>query len=144
MQPLARRIVIQGTLTAAVLALIGVALAELAGIWAVGNAGKPNSADLNPPLDPSLHYRIPITLALGGFVFVAVGEWIAARIRARKEAAKVAAPVVQPDDAEKLLNELLAQAEARAATEAETQKSEGPTTEKQKIEDSGIEKKPAE
>lgn len=143
MQPLARRILIQGGLTAAVLALIGAALAELAGIWATGHAGKPNSADLNPPLDPSLRYRIPLTLAVGGFVFVAVGEWIAARIRARKDAAKVAA-APPSDDAEKLLNELLAQAEAKAAAEIEAQKAEEPTTEKQKAEENGIEKKPAE
>lgn len=116
MSPLAKRILIQGTLTAVVLALIGLALAELATMWATGSAGRPNSSDLNPAPPDSLRYRVPLTLAAAGFVFVAVGEWLAARVRARKAAANPAP--AQPDDAEKLLNELLAQAEAKSAAEA--------------------------
>lgn len=117
MSPLARRILIQGLLTAGILALVGLALAELATMWAAGNAGKPNAADLNPAPPDSLRYRVPLTLAAAGFVFVAVGEWIAARVRARKAAASP--PAAPPDDAEKLLNELLAQAEAKKAAEGE-------------------------
>ena len=115
MQPVVKRILIQGGLTAVVLALIGLALAEVATLWTAGHAGKPNSADLNPPPPADLRYRIPLTLAAGGFVFVAVGEWITARLRARKAAANPAPP--QPDEAEKLLNELLAQAEAKNSPE---------------------------
>jgi hypothetical protein len=123
MRPVVKRILVQGGLTAGILAAVGLALAEMASIWAAGNAGKPGSADLNPPPPESLRYRIPLTLAVGGFVFVAVGEWIASRVRARKEAAKAAEP--RPDEAEKLLNELLAQAEAKMAAEAEPQRADG-------------------
>lgn len=121
MSPLAKRILIQGTLTAGILALVGLALAELATMWAAGNAGRPNAADLNPPPPDALRYRVPLTLAAAGFVFVAVGEWFAARARARKVAANPAPP--QPDDAEKLLNELLAQAEAKKAAEEKAEES---------------------
>jgi hypothetical protein len=122
MSPVVKRILVHGGFTAGVLALVGVLFAELASIWTAGNTGKPNAADLNPPLDESLRYRVPLTLGGAGFLFVAVGELIAARVRAAKAVAKPAQP--QPDDAEKLLNELLAQAEAKMALEAETQKSE--------------------
>ncbi|MBN9119375.1 MAG: hypothetical protein J0I06_09475 [Planctomycetes bacterium] len=121
MQPVVKRILVQGGLTAGVLALVGVLFAEMAGIWIAGQAGKPGSADLNPPLSDSLRYRVPLTLAGGGFLFVAVGELVALGVRGRKKSN--AGPVEpQPDDAEKLLNELLAQAESKMALEAETQK----------------------
>ena len=119
MHPVAKRIIIHGGLTAGVLTLIGLMFAEMAGIWTAGNIGKPNSDDLNPPITDSLRYRVPLTLAGAGFLFVAVGELIGSRLRQKKLAAQPAPP--QPDDAEKLLNELLAQAEAKMAAEAEPQ-----------------------
>jgi hypothetical protein len=123
MNPIVRRILVHGAFTAGILALVGVLFAEMVGIWSASNAGRPGSADLNPPLDPSLQYRIPLTLAGAGFLFVAVCELVAWCVRGNKAAiAKPAQP--QPDDAEKLLNELLAQAEAKMALEAESQKAE--------------------
>jgi hypothetical protein len=113
MPPVVKRILVQSVLTAAILGLIGLGLAEMVFIWAAGNSGRPSAADLNPPPPESLRYRIPLTLAAAGFVFVAVGEWMLARVRAWKEAAKPAA--ARQDTAEHLLNELLAQAEAKAA-----------------------------
>ncbi len=118
MHPVAKRIIVHGGLTAGVLALIGFMFAEMAGIWTAGSTGKPNSADLNPSVTDSLRYRIPLTLAGAGFLFVAVGELIGARLRKNKLAAQPAQP--QPDDTEKLLNELLAQAEAKMALEQES------------------------
>jgi hypothetical protein len=116
MNPVVKRILVHGGFTAGVLALVGLLFAELAGIWTAGNAGKPTSADLNPPLADSLRYRVPLTMAAGGFLFVAVCELVAWRVRgSKKPVAKTAEP--PPDDAETLLNELLAQAEAKMAME---------------------------
>lgn len=123
MHPVVKRVLVHGAFTAGVLALIGVLFAELAGIWAAGNAGRANASDLNPPLDPALQYRIPLTLAGAGFLFVAACELVGWYVRGGKPAAvKPAEP--QPDDAEKLLNELLAQAEAKMALEAESRKAD--------------------
>jgi hypothetical protein len=125
MHPGVRRVLVHGAFTAGALALVGVLFAELASIWAAGSAGRPGSADLNPPLDPSLRYRIPLTMAGAGFLFVAVCELAAWYVRGNKPPAKPTDP--PPDDAEKLLNELLAQAEAKMAAESEAreQKTEG-------------------
>jgi hypothetical protein len=140
MHPIVKRILIHGGFTAGLLALVGILFAELAGIWAASNPGKPGSADLNPPLPDSLRYRVPLTLAGGGFLFVAVGELILSRVRRKKPDAKPTEP--QPDDAERLLNELLAQAESKMALEAESQKAqeagaEGQEAGEQKPEGSG-------
>jgi hypothetical protein len=116
MNPVVKRILVHGGFTAGVLALVGVLFAELASMWASTNPGKPGSADLNPPLSENLRYRVPLTLAGAGFLFVAVGELVARRLRDRKQAAAKAAQP-QPDEAERLLNELLAQAEAKMAAE---------------------------
>jgi hypothetical protein len=116
MNPVVKRILIQGGLTAALLALVGVMLAELASIWVIGNAGgKPNSPDLNPNVTERLRYRVPLTLAGLGFLFVAVGELVLQRFRKTPPPAKSGEP--PPDEAETLLNELLAQAEAKMAAE---------------------------
>jgi hypothetical protein len=127
MHPVLKRILVHGGLTAAVLALVGVLFAELAGIWTAGGAGRPGSVDLNPQPPEALRYRIPLTMALAGFLFVAVGELIKWRVRGNAPPASAAmkSPAPQPDDAEKLLNELLAQSEAKMAQEAANQKVEG-------------------
>ncbi|MCI0702850.1 MAG: hypothetical protein L0241_17350 [Planctomycetia bacterium] len=116
MNPLAKRIVIHGLLTAAVLGVVGLMLAELGGLWMASHSGnRPGSAELNAPVEETLRYKIPLTMAIWGFAFVAVGELILHRIRSRRPPTKPPEP--QPDDAERLLNELLAQAEAKAALE---------------------------
>jgi hypothetical protein len=125
MHPVLKRILIHGALTAAILALVGLLFAELASLWTTSRAGRPASAELNPPLPASFRYRVPLTLALGGFLFVAVGELVLRRIRGDKPAAS-AKPSSPQDDVEKLLNELLAQAEAKTAAEA-AQKAAGAT-----------------
>jgi hypothetical protein len=122
MHPVLKRILIHGAFTAGVLALVGALFAELAGMWAAGHTGKPGSADLNPALPSELGYRVPLTLGIGGFLFVAVCEGGMAWLRSRRPppAPSVSdkAPV-PPDEAEKLLNELLAQAEAKRAAEGD-------------------------
>jgi hypothetical protein len=118
MHPVLKRILVNGGLSAGILVLVGLLFAQLANSWVANNTGRPGSAGLNTQLPTSLYYRIPLTLAVGGFLFVAVGELVTHRLRRNKPAAAAAKPAAsQPDDVEKLLNELLAQAEARMAAE---------------------------
>ncbi|MBM3981552.1 MAG: hypothetical protein FJ304_14990 [Planctomycetes bacterium] len=119
MHPLLKRILIHGAFTAGVLALVGALFAELAGMWAAGHTGKPGSADLNPTLPSELGYRVPLTLGVGGFLFVAVCEGGMAWLRSRRPPPAPPPAPAAPDEAEKLLNELLAQAEAKRAAEGD-------------------------
>jgi hypothetical protein len=64
-------------------------------------------------------------MAFWGFLFVAVTELVLHRLRGPVPVKPAAA--TPPDDAEKLLNELLAQAEAKMAAEAAA-KAEGQKT----------------
>ena len=141
MNPVVKRILVHGGFTAGILALVGLLFAELASIWTAGNTGKPNAADLNPPLADSLRYRVPLTMAGAGFLFVAVCELVAWRVRGNKKPGTKPAEL-PPDDAETLLNELLAQAEAKMASErgegsGDRGQEEGKNTEEQKSEDGG-------
>ena len=125
MHPVLKRILLNGGVCAGLLALIGVVFMELSGVLALGGTARPGSADLNPQLPDSLRYRVPLTMAGAGFLFVAACELVMWRLRGNKPpAVKPAEP--QPD-AEKLLNELLAQAEAKMAAEqrGQEQKAEG-------------------
>lgn len=130
MHPVLRRILLHGGLTALVLALIGAMFAELANIWLVGNVTRGTAADANDQVGSALRARVPLTLAAWGFVFVLVGELVIWRVRgSRKPAPK---PLESQDDAEKLLNELLAQAEAKMAAESSEQGSGDRGQEEQK------------
>lgn len=132
MHPVLKRILLHGGATAIVLAAVGFLFAEMAGMMA-GGASKPASAELNPPVSDSLRYRVPLMMAFWGFVFVAVSELVLSRFR-RPPPTKAAE--MPPDEAETLLNELLAQAEAKMALEAESQRAES-----QKVEGQEAEKK---
>jgi hypothetical protein len=139
MRPVLKRILMNGGLTAGVLALVGLLFAELATLWATSTTGRPSSATLNPQLPDSVYYRVPLTLALGGFLFVAVGELVLRRLRRNKPAAAgVKSGPSQQDDVEKLLNELLAQAEAKMAAEKAENREQKTEDREQKTE----EKKP--
>jgi len=122
MNPVVKRILVHGGATAVILAVIGFVFTQLAGVWLAGT-GRPSSSEANPPLDESLRYRVPLMMAFWGFVFVAVTELILYRMRGSVPVKTAVAP--PPDDAEKLLNELLAQAEAKMAAEAASKKAEG-------------------
>ncbi|HEY1186339.1 MAG TPA: hypothetical protein VGE74_01720 [Gemmata sp.] len=117
MHPVLRRILLHGGLTALVLALIGMLFAELANIWLVGNAPRSAAGEATDPVGATLRTRVPVVLAGWGFVFVMVGEIVIWRVRGARPTAPKPADL-SPDDAEKLLNELLAQAEAKMAAEA--------------------------
>jgi hypothetical protein len=127
MHPVLKRILLNGGFAAGILALVGVLFAELAGMWVAGSA-RPGATDLNPPLNEALRYRIPLTMAAAGFLFVALSELLLWYVRGEKKPLTKTAER-QPDEAEKLLNELLAQAEAKMAQEAETQKAASPERE---------------
>ena len=117
MHPMLKRILLHGGGTAIVLAAVGLLFAEVAGMWAA-TATKPTPGDTSPPVNESLRYRVPLMMAFWGFVFVAVSEVVLGRFRKPVPPKPAENP---QDDAEKLLNELLAQAEAKMALEAESQ-----------------------
>lgn len=116
MHPLLKRLLINGGLTALVLAGMGFLFAELASTWTSGEALKSEAAAANESMMGSIRSNVPLMMAFWGFVFVSVSEVLRWSLWGRKQAA--AKPVEkQPDDVEKLLNELLAQAESRMAME---------------------------
>ncbi len=118
MHPVLKRVLLNGGATAVVLACVGLLFAQLAVMWVAGS-GQPIPSDLDPQVGPAVRYRVPLMMAFWGFVFVAVSEVVLYRFRRRPPVKPVEPPV---DDAEKLLNELLAQAESKMALEAEIQK----------------------
>jgi hypothetical protein len=129
MHPVVKRILLHGVLTAGLLALIGAGFAQLATIWMAGHEPRPGAEVTevaNDPVSEKLTYRVPAMMALWGFLFVLVGELLIWRIRGKREAIQASKEANPQDDAEKLLNDLLAQAEAKMAAEAEENKSKDP------------------
>lgn len=126
MNELLRRIAVHGGLTAVILAVIGFVLGEMAAtaqLTPVGTRLPPaEAAALNAKAEESaaeLRRNVPLAMALMGFVFVAAVE--GARHLVRGKPAPPAAPTPRvPDEAEKLLEELLSQAEAKSAARAGT------------------------
>ncbi|MDY3563524.1 hypothetical protein R5W23_005136 [Gemmata sp. JC673] len=123
MHPVLRRVLLHGGLTALILAVMGALLAELATLWLSGHATRSADPVAEQQVGAALRTRLPLMLAAWGFAFVLVGELIIWRIRGSRPAAPE--PPNPQDDAEKLLNELLAQAESRMAAEAGEPGSEG-------------------
>jgi hypothetical protein len=113
MNPLLKRILLHGGMTAALLAGLGLLFAELAGMWMSGSTSRSGSVEQSQATSEALRYRVPLMMAFWGFVFVVGCELVLSRFRK-----PIPKPQKQPDDAEKLLNELLAQAEAKMAQEA--------------------------
>src|SRR5438132_10781630 len=107
MRPVLKRIAVNGLLTAAVLGLLGLLLAEMAGIWLAGHQPARSEPVENPvaaadPVADALRYRLPLALAGLGFGFIVVCELVLYAVRGNPPAAKKpAAP--QPDPAELLL-----------------------------------------
>ena len=116
MHPVLRRVLLHGGLTALILAVVGAMLAELATLWLSGHAARNADPTADEQVGAALRARVPLMLAAWGFLFVLVGELIIWRVRGSRPAAKP--PETPQDDAERLLNELLAQAEAKMAAEA--------------------------
>jgi hypothetical protein len=119
MRPVFKRVLVHGGGTAAVLAGLGFALAEMAGLWLAGNA---TTRSTDPAADAQLvghdlRYRIPATMALWGFLFVAIGELSLYLWRGEPPAPAARKPT-QPDEAELLLEELMKQADEAMARQA--------------------------
>ncbi len=116
MHPVLKRILTQGGLTAILLAIVGVLFGQMAGMWATANLGQPDSPEADA-IAESIRVNVPLMMAFWGFVFVVVWELVRWRLSLRKPVVTTAAP--QPDETEKLLNELLARAEAARAAEGQ-------------------------
>lgn len=111
-----KRIAVNGFITAVVLGVIGFMYAELAGLWLTGAATRtPQASDAD--LQGTIRSRVPVVMAVWGFVFIAVAEMGLYLWRGGSKAADAARPAPPPDEAEALLEELLKQAEAKAARE---------------------------
>jgi|GEM_PF-1603840 len=121
MHPVLKRILIHGALTAVMLALIGLVFVRLGDMWMAGRVDSAGTPAASTPDVDMIRIRVPLMMAFWGFVFVAVGELIRWRLFGKQPAKTTEPP---PDDAEKLLNELLTQAESKMALEQETQKKE--------------------
>lgn len=118
MHPVLKRIALNGVLAAGILAGIGVAYAQLAGMYLAIHTpvrSVPGVPPTPPPEDPAvagLVYRIPATMALWGFILVAAGEGFLYLWRGKRTAQAAKPPEPQPDPAAALLEELLRKAEA--------------------------------
>ncbi|MCS6864868.1 MAG: hypothetical protein RMJ56_05750 [Gemmataceae bacterium] len=114
MHRLLKRIALHGTITALILALLGLVFAEMAQWWMTVATDRPGSADLHFPMADELRSTMPLRLAVAGFAFIVLAE-LSLYALGRYKPVKPALSSPPADDAEKLLNELLAQAEARMA-----------------------------
>jgi hypothetical protein len=122
MPPLLKRIVANGLLTSVFLALIGVGYAELAGLWLVAKSPARYDAqghqaavvDPNERLARDLKSRVPLMMALWGFLFVAGGELALHWWRSRRRPVPVVTPPAEPHPelAELLLDQIMSQVEA--------------------------------
>ena len=121
MRPVLRRIAIHGGLTAIVLGIVGMMFAEMATLWMSASlAPRSRSASNENAPDPSvLRTRLPLMMAGIGLGFVAAGELMLHFLRMNRTLTLLPSPPA-PDSTEKLLEELLAQAEARSTPAQET------------------------
>jgi len=120
MRPVFKRIALNGILTALILGVIGFLFGELAGLWLTGAANR-TQQESDASLRDAIRYRIPLLMALWGFVFIAVAEVVLFLWRGEPQARPAnGARAAKPDEAGLLLEELLKQAEAKAALEPGT------------------------
>jgi hypothetical protein len=128
MRPILIRILKQGIPVALILAVVGYVMAESAGMWFAMQAGGDSSlrvtvGDADPvpagnggqDLTRILRTRLPLTLAAWGFGIIAVAELLLGLWRRRKPTAPAVPAVPTEDETEKLLNQLLEQADASRA-----------------------------
>ncbi len=136
MHPTLIRILKHGLPAAAVLAVVGLLMADVAGMWVASqpgnrtttprvradNPGEPAEArtiDPGQEMAASLRRRLPFTMAAWGFGIVLVYELLLSLWRGGRTAPpRALPPVPSEDEVEKLLNQLLQQAEAAEAARA--------------------------
>jgi hypothetical protein len=114
MNPVLRRIAINGGLTALVLGIIGLMFAELASMWLISSMATQSKGKASPPDTSVFRQRLPLFMAIAGFSFVAIGELVLHRVRKNRKPPAAPTPS-QTDQTEKLLQELLAKEEAKMA-----------------------------
>jgi hypothetical protein len=121
MNELLRRIAIHGGLTAILVGIVGVVLGDMAASSVLTPTGArtpaARSAEEAAALErsaESLRKTVPLAMAIWGFGFVALYEGARHLMRGKKAPTEPPA-TQQPDETEKLLEELLSQAEAKSA-----------------------------
>ena len=120
MERVLKRIALHGLLTALALGAIGALFTQLAAFWLASAAPArvtPVDSPAADPVDKAIRYRVPLTMAAWGFAFVVVSELLVFAVRGEK---KPAAQPPKDDTAEKLLEELLSQADIALAKEKES------------------------
>jgi len=125
MHELFRRVAIHGTITALLLGIIGVVLAEMASATMLTPTGGRSGVNGKQEADPSavaqaarMKTNVPLAMAAWGFGFIVLVEAVRHVMRRRRPIEPVAKR--PPDETEKLLEELLNQAEAKAAATSPT------------------------
>jgi hypothetical protein len=125
MHPILVRVLKSGIPVAVILAVFGYLMAEAAGMWLGGQGDSAVRVTVGPTADGSpdaggedvtraLRRRLPFTLAAWGFALAAMFELVAGLVR-RNRAPAAPKPVPPEAEAEKLLNQLLQQADAAEA-----------------------------
>ena len=118
MNPVVRRIAIHAAVSAVILGVFGLLLVQAASIWLASTdpglrpGEKVGSADVDDAFLAALRWRVPVFVACG-VAFVVACE-IATHYWKNRKGATPAQP--QPDEAEKLLEQLLTQAESVRGT----------------------------
>jgi hypothetical protein len=126
MRPVLRRIAIHGGLTVVVLGIIGMMLAELVTIWMSATFSQRSPVKGTGPDTTAMRRRLPLFMAGSGFAIVAVGE--VALFFWRKNRVPVSVQRTS-DTTEKLLEELLAQAESKTSNPQGSVAPTGPASE---------------
>jgi hypothetical protein len=133
------RILKQGIPVALILAVIGYVMAGVAGMWLSSHSGSDtsvrvtvenSSADTGETLTQAMQLRLPLTLAAWGFGLVTVLELVRTLVRGQKPSTKqnTLPSRVTEDETEKLLNQLLQQADAAEAERSKPVNTPIPTT----------------
>jgi hypothetical protein len=113
-----RRIAIHGGMTALVLGIVGLMFAEMASMWIAASRPSRAVAKESPPDTSAMRLRLPLIMAISGFVFVAASEMALHHLRKRRPQVAPTPPPI--DQTEQLLNELIAKEEAKAAASQAT------------------------
>ncbi|MCE9564405.1 MAG: hypothetical protein K8U57_20400 [Planctomycetes bacterium] len=120
-----QRIAIYGTFAALFLALLGVVLGQMASIMIPRSPEIPGAAEAgipNPDAEilATIQTRTPIMMAVWGFVLVTIGELLLHVWRSRKPAPPPGPTPQERIDTEKVLQELMAKAEAEEKAKSGT------------------------
>jgi hypothetical protein len=128
MNPLMRRIAIHGGMAAIFLGVIGLMFAEMASVWIAASLPTRGAMKAAAPDTGAIRFRLPLLMASSGFAFVAIGELVLHRIR-KNRANPGLSQQPTPNETERLLNELIAKEEAKAANSQGTVAPAAPSSE---------------